>query len=542
MSHLGSFGVNRFTNCEAAKQVTVPMVFRKRLLIVTLVLQLLLQVSFVTSVSAQSADTSASNAVPANLDLASTDRTIAASSNSGFSSAVIQVGQTSRTITGSDLLTPAENIALQQVLSSGQQSLILGDLGAAIGGSFNLSAGIATGGLTGLVIPTGVAAIHDFGMMSNLNLTGNFTNSGTFYAISSNSAVTSANISALNIMNQAGALLSSVLPAGGFTGYGALVSNLSLNLTAINDIVNSGSIISSGNLSAIAGGAITNSSVVGQNMAVMQAANNLNLQAMNITNSGLLAAQLGNINIATQQLTNSSILQSLAGNINILNSLNPANGLVVNQTNSAVMEALNGAISFNVIDPLLKVSMNISGGSLLAQELNFNNGDGSLNVALKDVAGTVNINSGTANFGVSDGTHGLNIQSFNITGDPNLTYSGAGAFSSGAFNSFGGYVDIDNSADTTGGSITFTGDINTTPLAAGSGGSVRLNAGTTITTQNIITSANISGRSGEIILKARGNINIASITANGLGAGNTSANMCASDATRGSRLETRMVR
>ena len=492
-----------------------------RLLIIILGLQLILQTTLPAQVLAQAVEGGGSTPTPINLDLSSTDRSIAASSYSGLTSAVIQVGGSARTVTGTDFLTAAESIALQQVLASGQQSLLLGDQGHAIGGSFNLSSGIGASMLSGLVVPTGVTAIHDFGLVSNLNLTGNFNNAGNFYAISSNSAVTAANISALNILNQAGGLLSSVLPAGGLSGYSNLVGALSLNLMAINDIINSGSIMSSANLSAVAGGSIINSSLAGQNMAIMQAAQNLNLQAMNIANSGLLAAQLGNMNIATQQLANNALMQSLNGNINILNSFNPAGGLALTQSNTAVMEALNGAINFSVVAPLLKASMNINGGSLLAQELNFNNGDGTLNVNLRDAAGAINVNTGIASFAVTNGTHGLNIQSFNITGDPNLVYSGSGAFSSGAFNSDGGYVDIDTTSDTTNGSITFTGTINTTPTAVGKGGWVRLRAGTFIATQDITTVGN-NEAGGDIVLDARTNLTVGDIDssgASGFGAG-----------------------
>ena len=486
----------------------------KRLLAPLLALLLIWQLTLPGFVLASESGGSGGG-TPVNLDLSSTERSVAASSYSGLTSAVIQVGQSARTVTGSDFLTAAESIALQQVLAGGQQSLLLGDQGHAIGGSFNLSSGIGSGMLSGLVVPTGVTAIHDFGLVSNLNLTGNFNNAGNFYAISSNSAVTAANISALNIFNQAGGLLSSVLPAGGLSGYSNLVGALSLNLTAINDIINSGSIMSSANLSAIAGGSIINSSIAGQNMAIMQAAQNLNLQAVNIANSGLLAAQLGNMNIATQQITNNALMQSLNGNINILNSLNPASGLALTQSNTAVMEALNGAINFNVVDPALKAAMSINGGSLLAQELNFNNGDGNLNVNLKDIAGAVNVNTGIANFAVTQGTHGMNIQSFNITGDPNLVYTGTGAYSSAAFNSLGGYVDINTSSDTSNGSITFTGTINTTPGASGNGGYVRLNAGTFINTQDITTSGNTTGNGGHIFLTAQGNITTGNLTVSG---------------------------
>lgn len=416
-------------------------------------------------------------------------------------------------VSAGQLLTPAQFLALSQVLSSGSQSLQLSTDGAAIGGSFSLPGSIASS-ISSLTIPQNVTGIHDFANNAVFNLSGNFTNSGLFYAVSSNSAITNATVSALNISNLLGASITTNLPGSGLAGFGSmpLVSNLSLSLLATQNILNQGSITSAGNLSLVAGGSITNASSLAGINAVLQATNNLNMQAANIVNSGIMAAQLGNLNVITQQLTNNVMMQSLAGNINVMNSLDPTAGLVVTQANGAVMEALNGAINFNVTDNLLKANMDITGGSLLANELNFNNGDGALNVNLLDAAGAINVNTGIANFAVTQGTHGMNIQSFNITGDPNLVYSGTGAYSSAAFNSLGGYVDIDNSTDTVAGSITFTGTINTTPSSAGSGGYVRLSAGTFISTQAIITSGNTNGNAGNVDLIAQGDITTGNVT------------------------------
>ena len=108
----------------------------------------------------------------ANMDLSSTERTEAAQGT--FSSTSLQLGQDTRTVNPGDLLTPAENIALQQVLGSGQQNLLLNNLGAAVGGAFQVSQQMT--GIQNFVVPQGVSALHDFGTVNNLNLTGNFTN------------------------------------------------------------------------------------------------------------------------------------------------------------------------------------------------------------------------------------------------------------------------------------------------------------------------------------------------------------------------------
>ena len=93
--------------------------------------------------------------------------------------------------------------------------------------------------------------------------------------IFTNSHVLSAAIDANNIYVQAGGLLTSVL-AGNASLPGAL-SSLHLRLNALGDILNAGTISSSGNLTAYAGGSIVNSLPAGATGAnpIIQAANNI---------------------------------------------------------------------------------------------------------------------------------------------------------------------------------------------------------------------------------------------------------------------------
>ncbi len=221
------------------------------------------------------------------VDLSSTQQNVAATTLPEFQAVSINVCEVTRTVTPTDFLTAAESIAVLQVLAQGQQSIQLGSLGNAVGGTFHITSAL-TENLHSLVIPQGVTAISDFANISALNMTGNFVNSGTFYAVSSNSAVTQAAINSANISNFAGATITSVLPTGGIPGCSNLVSSLSLILTATNNIYNAGSIASSADLTLSAGGSITNaasSSVT----TVMQAVNNVNLMSSNIVNSGVIA-------------------------------------------------------------------------------------------------------------------------------------------------------------------------------------------------------------------------------------------------------------
>src|SRR4030095_6591641 len=229
---------------------------------------LLVQMVLPTKVLAQAAPQLA--APQNNMDLSSKDRTVTAGQTAP---ADIRVGGHARTVNPGDMLTPAEYAALQQVLITGNQTLKVGRDGNAVRGSLNLTPDL-TSVLHDLVIPRHVSVVQDFGINSSLDLGGNLTNSGRFYAVSSNSNATNAIINANNIFNNSGAILSSVLPSGGLAGYSNLVGSLNLTLNALHDIVNAGVISSSGNLNMNAGGSIIN-----QTAATIQAAQNVNLNS-----------------------------------------------------------------------------------------------------------------------------------------------------------------------------------------------------------------------------------------------------------------------
>jgi filamentous hemagglutinin len=393
--------------------------------------------------------------------------------------------------------------------------------------------------LTNLDIAKGSSVVFDFGKTPVLNLPGNLINSGTLYAISSNPAVTSATISAANIFNQQSGSITSVIPASGLTGYANLVGHLSLNLTALNNIVNAGSITSSANLSAHAGGSITNALPPGATgpAPIIQAANNLNMQALAITNAGTIAAQTGALSLATANLNNSGLIQSISSNVNIANTISPDLGLNVISSGSGLITAPNGTLSFGVADELTTSSMNIQGGTLVAKNLAFDAGKGHLNIDVQDLGGVVDIKACTADFGVANGTHDVSIHSFDVSGDPNikiLMTSGDFNLASG-FSTDGGFIFV---ADN--GNINFGGDINTTPDAPGSGGSVTLISNLSIHVQNITTSARDVGDAGDISLQSGADSNnitsfsgidqtnpnftitTGNLTANGAGPGNKS--------------------
>src|SRR5439155_9619246 len=71
----------------------------------------------------------------ASLDLASTNRNVMTST--GFAPTVIQTAAGAKTISPSSMVTPAEFVALQQALTTGAQTLVIGVDGNATGGTFN---------------------------------------------------------------------------------------------------------------------------------------------------------------------------------------------------------------------------------------------------------------------------------------------------------------------------------------------------------------------------------------------------------------------
>src|SRR5262249_2971794 len=148
-------------------------------------------------------------------------------------------------------------VAAYQVMHTGAQSIVLGAAGQATGGTVNIGNYLSQH-LGNLVIPQGVSVIHNFANNQALNIAGALTNAGNFYAVSTNPASTMPAIAATNIMNQQSAMLTSILPQGGLPGYANAISNLNLSLSAINNIVNAGTIASAGTLSMTAGGSIIN--------------------------------------------------------------------------------------------------------------------------------------------------------------------------------------------------------------------------------------------------------------------------------------------
>lgn len=390
-----------------------------------------------------------------NLDLGSADRNVAASAVLQPSAqATISVGGAAVTYSSHDMITAAEMVAVRQVLATGTQFLQLNDQGVATGGGLHLH---YYSGLNNLVIPTGVSASQNAAVMQSLNLTGNLTNSGTLNIFSSNSAITSSSVNAVNILNNAGALITSSLA--------------NLNLNAVNNIVNAGTIYSAGNLNMTAGGSITNT-------AVMQAVNAMSLSsgAGNIVNSGLISSLTSNISVNTQTISN----------------------LLISNT-GGIMQALNGSI--NVRDALYsaKSNTNLVGGDWLSQQLNVHSGNGIVDIGVEKLTGKLNVYAGEVHVQVA--TDNLHLGDMIIIGDPTY-YNTLGDVTLGGSLVFSGQalaIIARNNIVTTSG----VGSIDTSS-ATGAGGTIYMAAGVAFTSTGPASGSNdtsstltITGRSAE---------------------------------------------
>ena len=196
----------------------------------------------------------------------------------------INVNGHSDTITNNQYVTPAEAVAINQVLATSHQSLILGENGNAIGGSLNasnLTPSNTSNALNNLELPSNVTLIAG----NNLVLKGDLQNYGDI-VLSNN---------------------------------GNLQANLVLN-------ENSGLISSSGNLN------ITTNALINESGGIY-AGNSLSLITPVIYNEGTIEASLGNVNIASANNlditgTANSIIESNSGNINLNSSASSlSNGL-----------------------------------------------------------------------------------------------------------------------------------------------------------------------------------------------------------------------
>lgn len=413
------------------------------------------------------------------LNLASTAPSRAAANTTPVN---IIVGGHSQTILPGQLVTPAESVAVYQVLHSGSQSLVINSNGVAQGGSLNLS-GNWTQHIASLTIPHGVTA---FDRSPVLNLSGNLTNSGNLLSVTGGANGISS-ISALNVLNQQGGVISAQVP-GGF------------NLSAVHNIVNAGTITSTNNLNLTAGNSIINALPQGITGAAptIQAANNINLFSGtgSFVNSGLISATSGNINVVAPTTANIS-MQNLAGTI----------------------QALNGAINIRDASYSGANNIDLNGGNYISKALNLYSGTGTITGIVDQLTGNVSSHAGVEHLLANTTT--LRLDSNCITGDPTFVNIGGDILISGS-NSFAQDVAIlatgNITADATGAIVDHGHNVI---LVAGAG--ISLSAGSTGGAN--VPSSTVSGATGTSLFTS-GSVTVNfSTSASGLTPGGTGGNI-----------------
>lgn len=312
------------------------------------------------------------------LDLTSSERSIIVGQDlfDRASSYTLITGGVEKVVSAGSRISPAEFVALQQVVAGGKQELVLDSSGRGVDGKFSIdsiSDGAHTIHAKSLVIPTSVDAIGDLSRSSDFRLTGDFTNNGNVYL---NGQHNGSSIAARNLTNTASATISSLDD---------------LNLSASRDLNNDGVISSAGRLTVSAGNKISNSgSMVGKN--------ELNISSPTVSNSGVLTTQ-GNINIDTP-FPSSINIDSTGGTVSATGDINFR--------------------SWNTVD---KVDTTLTGGEWLSSNLKIYSGDGHVNVNANDITGGITVHSGTAI--INSKGDNLSIQELKTTGDPLISNYGS---------------------------------------------------------------------------------------------------------------------
>jgi hypothetical protein len=307
-----------------------------------------------------------------NLDLTSAVANIVLGSNAfspGTTSATVTVGGGKQTFSVGQKVTAAEFLAIQEVLGGGSQTLTLNQKGAANGGSVNLSQLESSSlEISEIVIPKHVIALDYASAGQTFSFTGDLINYGSIYGISTDSSINSATISAGDIINKTGGLISTVLPVALAAKNEGALANLNLNLVAASDIVNAGQIKSAGDI-------------------------NLNSGTGNFTNSGLIASSKGNVTFDA----------ALAQNINITGS-------------GGTVQAAAGNINVREAGYSGAANINVNGGDYISQNLNLNAGSGAITGSVGNISGNLNSTAGSSHL-IAD-SKVLKLGDNTISGDP----------------------------------------------------------------------------------------------------------------------------
>jgi hypothetical protein len=348
--------------------------------------------------------------------------------------AQINVAGTMRTVTAGTTLTPAEYVAAMQILNSGKQTLVIDSTGAAIGGSLNLTPSL--GRLTALVLPQNVTAVDNTHAQSTLAVTGALIDGGSLIGTGVSGSTFHIAAGSLNVTS---------------TGGISTAPGINLSIKSIGDIINSGSIISGGNLALNGNGIITNNSgstISGATGATLFAGSG------QINNAGTIVAQAGNL---------------------VLNSASTTQ-LVVNNT-SGILQASLGSVDLRTGGSATSQLTQLTGGDVLSQDLNAYGGTGNVQINAGNISGVVNLDGGSIQLAATN-TPVLQLGNIHATGDPLIMNSTAnsGVNLTGVVTTDGQPFTVLSNEDITATGATGTKEIDTSSKT-GPGGDVSLIAG-----------------------------------------------------------------
>jgi hypothetical protein len=208
--------------------------------------------------------------------------------------ATIIVGGSHLRVSSGNKLTPAEMVALTQVLSTGRQSILLGARGNAVSGRVSLI-NDAGNDFHDLLIPRGLTALAAFNTGGSFNVAGGLTNGSKLFAYTNNPSITSATFNVGQLYNLPGAVFSSLVPPSlsAFTGH---VYPLSLSINAASGVRNQGTLASSADLNFNSAGNIA----INNQGGTLFAARDINLR--DAAFAGKLNTNLSGGNVSSRNL------------------------------------------------------------------------------------------------------------------------------------------------------------------------------------------------------------------------------------------------
>ncbi len=343
-------------------------------------------------------------------DLSSANTNVVLSNQLMKAGSVITIfeGGNNKSFAAGSRVTAAEYFSIKQVLNTGAQQLVLDNSGRAVGGTISLDNLTARGGslrANELVIASGVTAIDDVSKNGAFKVTGSLVNYGSINLVSSATGGATALVSAKNINNESGGVISSLFSQSN--------SPINLILNSAMDFANSGSISSSGALTILTGGMFTN------------------------TSTGQISSHAGDVNlsIGSGQIINSGLIESKTGSINIATALQ--NNIDITALGGVFRAADN--INIRTADFTALANTNLLGGDYYSKNLNIFSGSGDIEGIVNNICGKLNTIAGIEHLAAN--TANLTLGNNTISGDPIFVNSG-GDISIAGTNTFGENVAI----------------------------------------------------------------------------------------------------